>query len=429
MKSTKIRELAKYTSAICLVISVLLPSAVRAEVVNEAAGERRIFKVTAYYSPLPNQSRYVKGSYEADIRLNGRGTNAADGTEVYPGMLAAPYTYPFGTKIYLPGLGLGTVHDRGGAIVPAGLRGQAYDRIDVWMGRGEEGLARAMNWGARVVEGIVYFGSADLQSNFSYANVPLASISHLPGAAVARTQALNLLGVQRGLAQLGFYNGPINGKQNESLTAAIERFQLEKGIIASKKDAGAGVFGPKTTSSFYKINGEIEQEKHERITHIKAQLPRDVSVGNTDSGLPLLRKTLNSLGYNVESVNSAQFDQNLEETILKFQIDNRVITNAESNGAGVFGPKTRATMLAVLANRNQQLENPLRASSLLSQTIEGVDSPTDTPSVVEQPTGAPNNTKPVLVRSFPATQNVNTGVASVQTTQSKAVSATFGADL
>jgi 3D (Asp-Asp-Asp) domain-containing protein len=32
-------------------------------------------------------------------------------------MLAAPVTYPFGSVIYFPGIGIGEVADRGGAIV------------------------------------------------------------------------------------------------------------------------------------------------------------------------------------------------------------------------------------------------------------------------------------------------------------------------
>ncbi len=51
-------------------------------------------------------------------------------------MIAAPKTYAFGTQIFFEGLGLGTVEDRGGAIVDAYVRGQAYDRIDLWVGSG-----------------------------------------------------------------------------------------------------------------------------------------------------------------------------------------------------------------------------------------------------------------------------------------------------
>ena len=83
------------------------------------------FVISGYYSPLPGQDRYATGSYESDIYLNGNGTHGADGTPVYPGMVACPRTrtldngktvgYDFGTKFYIPGIGLTTCHDVGGA--------------------------------------------------------------------------------------------------------------------------------------------------------------------------------------------------------------------------------------------------------------------------------------------------------------------------
>ena len=103
-----------------------------------ASNEKKKFIVTAYYSPLPDQSFYLRGSYEADLLLNGNGTHGASGKAVYEGMLAAPKTYSFGTKIYFDGIGVGTVDDRGGAIVSSGSRGYDADRIDIWMGQGEE---------------------------------------------------------------------------------------------------------------------------------------------------------------------------------------------------------------------------------------------------------------------------------------------------
>lgn len=62
------------------------------------------FTITAYYSPLPDQCCYVRGSFEADKVLNGAGIHGADGTNVYPGMIAAPASYPFGTRVELPGM-------------------------------------------------------------------------------------------------------------------------------------------------------------------------------------------------------------------------------------------------------------------------------------------------------------------------------------
>ena len=84
-----------------------------------AATETRDFVVTAYYSPMPNQSFYLRGNYEAEKRLNGNGTHGASGKPVFTGMLAAPSSYSFGTRIEFDGLGVGIVEDRGGAIVEA----------------------------------------------------------------------------------------------------------------------------------------------------------------------------------------------------------------------------------------------------------------------------------------------------------------------
>ena len=88
----------KLISILILAIFVLQLVPVHADNASITNGK---FVVTAYYSPLPNQSYYMKGSYEADVVLNGRGTNGASGKEVFIGMLAAPKKYPFGTKIHL----------------------------------------------------------------------------------------------------------------------------------------------------------------------------------------------------------------------------------------------------------------------------------------------------------------------------------------
>lgn len=127
----------KHSISIILIFGNFLSFLSPAFATKDVPGTKK-FIVTAYYSPLPDQSFYLKGSYEADIKLNGNGTHGASGKEVYPGMLAAPKTYTFGTKIYLDGLGIGTVDDRGGAIVSSGSRGYDADRLDIWMGRGEE---------------------------------------------------------------------------------------------------------------------------------------------------------------------------------------------------------------------------------------------------------------------------------------------------
>lgn len=86
----------KKLQATLLAAAILTQSAVSfPDVSADDETAYRTFVVTAYYSPLPDQSRYLRGSYEADIRLNGNGTHGASGRPVYVGMLAAPKHYEF----------------------------------------------------------------------------------------------------------------------------------------------------------------------------------------------------------------------------------------------------------------------------------------------------------------------------------------------
>ena len=64
-------------NGLLLVVPLFLQSVLSPYLAVAAPGtpQTRKFIVTAYYSPLPNQDRYLRGSYEADIRLNGNGTH------------------------------------------------------------------------------------------------------------------------------------------------------------------------------------------------------------------------------------------------------------------------------------------------------------------------------------------------------------------
>ncbi|MBN2306974.1 peptidoglycan-binding protein [Candidatus Peregrinibacteria bacterium] len=272
--------------------------------------EKRKLLVTAYYSPLPDQTYYIRGSYEADIRLNGRGTNGADGTEVYTGMLAAPKTYPFGTRIKIPGLGVGEVHDRGGAIYAA----RDYDRVDVWMGRGEEGLARALNWGARFVEGEVYYTPHQIEPGLSFhwvsSELPLSfkqrlinntvhtpvtvtqSVTQAPepepekeNKEVKRLEQNRTLlaaglgkdatgeeveNLQRMLWDLGYYHNEITGTYDQVTMEAVLKFQIEYGVLNNKWEKGAGYFGKKTLAA---LLSAVEQK-----IEILAGYPKEVQV-------------------------------------------------------------------------------------------------------------------------------------------------------
>ena len=211
------------------------------------------FVISAYYSPLPNQRVYFRGSYEADVRLNGNGTNGADGTQVYPGMLAAPKTYSFGMKIEIPGLGVGAIHDRGGAIVEAGERAIAtHDRLDVWMGRGEEGLARALEWGVRTVTCGVYPPSATIAESFALPSQGATFVADLQ----IGDSGDDVILLQNELKTYGYFRDPIDGFYDEETSKSVLGYQLARQIVVSADSDGAGILGPATRTS---LNSEIFQ--------------------------------------------------------------------------------------------------------------------------------------------------------------------------
>lgn len=143
------------------------------------------FLITAYYSPLPDQKFYMRGGYQADIRLNWNWTNWADWTEVYMWLLAWPKWYDFWTKIVLPWLWIWTIHDRWWAIYAH----SEYIRIDIWMWKWEHWLARALNWWIQFLDWKVCDKSPELD-NLSFLSVNPKLPAHVEKRLIERTENL-----------------------------------------------------------------------------------------------------------------------------------------------------------------------------------------------------------------------------------------------
>lgn len=250
----------------------------------------KTFIITAYYSPLPCQEYYVTGSYEGDKRLNGNGTNGADGTPVYPGMVAAPKSYAFGTKLHIPGVGNVAVHDRGGAIVNAGSRDQAHDRLDIWMGYGDKGLKRALNWGKRTVDAVVYGVDAPIEEEVTLfgfdqsekeCNGVVTAVAepeyeepvvietvvkedrpevvsqevsgYFNAGLELGSEGEEVRKLQEELSNLNFYRGDVSGEYDELTAHAVFKFQQSQSIVVTADEIGAGNFGPKTRGRLNEI--------------------------------------------------------------------------------------------------------------------------------------------------------------------------------
>lgn len=340
------------------------------------------FVISAYYSPLPGQTRYATGSYEGDIRLNGNGTNGADGTEVYPGMVAAPSKYAFGTKLYIPGIGQTTIHDRGGAIVSSDgpdSRGYAYDRLDIWMGHGDEGLTRALQWGKRTVHGVLNYGVNPNIADQVYLQGYTAAESFIQSTFISPlhfkkdiffgTEGEEVKEMQDYLVQWAYLE-EATGFYGDSTAEALFQFQLDFNIVSSQEELGAGHFGINTRTQFDRLiqdekatasllkqkQGEALLVKYTDLHEEKTDFNESLGLGARGAKVTQLQEELYKLSY-LRVPATGYFDEVTEHAVFKFQQAQGILNDPNDAGAGYVGPATRSALNKVMSERyNMKLE-------------------------------------------------------------------------
>lgn len=154
---------------------------------------------------------------------------------------------------------------------------------------------------------------------------------------------------------------------------AIYKFQLDKKIVDSETEQGAGYYGPVTQSTIdeaysallakkakiLSLQTEIENAKAEqaKITDVKKQefvtminrIPA-LKIGLVDPEVRTLQILLKDLGYlNVKD--TAIYGQLTKAALAKYQFDLKVIDSVNSQYAGVLGEKSRAAMAEDLFQR------------------------------------------------------------------------------
>lgn len=324
------------------------------------APKTQTFFVTAYYSPLPNQCCYAMGGYEEDIAFNGEGIRGADGTGVYPGMIAAPKSVPFGTVIELPSVGIvGTVHDRGSAI---NVMDNDVHHIDLWMGYGEEGLARAMAWGARTVAGVIYPAGNGPKEHFALEDFD-ADPSWIAAYAVAPESALippvsegdtanAVRRLQETLAALGYFTDVPNAHFGPGTKAALQKFQSDYGFI------GDGTTLTQEVSATLLAASAIA-EKNMPV------LAEGLAVGSEGESVRQAQKLLRYLTF-YRGRTDGKYDDDLRASVLAFQLAFGVIGNDQTTGAGRIGPVTKK---AILHAWKQKIVRLKVASMLVKEEI------------------------------------------------------------
>ncbi len=322
-----------------------------AKVAAQPSGETRMFTITGYYSPLPTQPYFLTGSYASEIRLNGHGKTSADGTPVFPGMIAAPSSYEFGTKLCIPKFGCGTIHDRGGAIVEAGKRNLAkHDRLDLWLGYGEAGLRRALAWGVQQVPVEVFDKHAPIKNTVNFSvPLPLHEILDFPAfphfsknLASGDTGEL-VRALQQALQKFPFFTGSINGQYDTATKQAVQAFQLKYFVIATPHELGAGRFGPKTRQRFSETYYQMLIQAQVEQAWTKFSFETDQGRGKRNADIVKLQQLL--IQEELLTVYPTGFFGPLtEKALIAFQLKHGIIHSPNQSGAGTLGPKTRQTL-------------------------------------------------------------------------------------
>lgn len=372
---------------------------------SQAEEGSNYFVVTAYYSPLPDQDHYITGNYESEKTLNGQWIAGASGRGVFSGMLAAPGKYRFGTKIYLKWLGIWSVEDRWGAIVPAGERGYSHDRIDVWVWYGDEGLRRAMYWGKRKVYGYVVDSSNP--TSLDYASIPaplwatnnLKKQSYIPDVPDVFDVSLGewsdatlITKLQEILSELQIIDSSeTTWVYDENTVSSIYDFQLEHQIVIDQSSPGAWSYGPKTRAKLQEIytnHLEAIQQKQELLEEIEtikelSTLTAEEKVNwiwkpvyqEISPRVRALQKTLAELWY-FEYKDTAIFWVKTKTSLIAYQQDKNIISSQNDLWAGIFGPATRAQFkkdLSEIFFKDSLIEKELYEEYKLANEARGIE--------------------------------------------------------
>ncbi len=358
-----------------------------------AASNDGYFIVTAYYSPLPNQSKYIMGNYEAEVRMNGQGYRWAGWKRVFSSMLAAPWIYSFGTKIHLEWLGIWEVADRGWAIVKSGQRNFGHDRIDLWVGHWEEGLRRAMYWGKRTIKWRVIKRWNKATVNIKRIPAPKWATAYLPNNKTftkkivkqknkrypffdywiwTKSKKESIIVLQKFLKKINLYNWKVHWIYSSQLISNIYSFQRKNNLVKNWSDINAWYWSSKTRDLVWKKYKSWDFSKKETLVKITKKTVKQnkisliskseikVNISHTQSQklvdifnkkienktwVERLQRILKKLWYYKWKV-SWEYSE-VRGSVLEFQLKNKIIKNKSSNWAWNYWPTTRKTLKKV----------------------------------------------------------------------------------
>ncbi len=347
--------------------------------------EQRQFVVTAYYSPVSSQAFYYRPDFVQEKILNGEGIAGAGWKKVFNGMLAGPSSYPFGSVIYLPWLGIWQIEDRWGAIVHAGERWHVADRIDIWMWRWEEWLVRALTFGKQTLTG--YYCEPNIlkwkkiKIWFDMDKVPFYNNLFDIALWVVRLEQWRtdiwVSTLQKYLIKLGYLQWDRQtwffGQETKD---ALCRYQVAKWILR-KGSVNCGIFSSPTSfvmkrdvSNRWLLPGDLWsvwsldyiQKKARKIfqqvdiwSDIKQYFTRAYNKWEKSDDIKKLQTILTNLSYYTWDIDWV-FDLETISALYDFQLKNKILSldNKNLSSRWWLGPATR-NKLNGLVNDNEGL--------------------------------------------------------------------------
>jgi peptidoglycan hydrolase-like protein with peptidoglycan-binding domain len=211
------------------------------------------------------------------------------------------------------------------------------DRLDLWVGHGEEGLARALAFGVQEVRGVVYpLGSAQPPESFALTSLPASLellrnyLAHEPDLLALRPRlgekTLRAQILQEHLRDAGYFSGKLTGLFGEVTHGSLARFMREFGLQGSGEELTEEV-------AAYLVAAVRRRSVPEPVSTIVEQ-------GSPRETILRAQRTLRFLGA-YRGRTHGVYDARFEEAVQKFQKGQGIISADEDPGAGRIGPRTR----------------------------------------------------------------------------------------
>jgi 3D (Asp-Asp-Asp) domain-containing protein len=369
-----------------------------------ASCEDGIYNVSAYYSPLPGQESYSTGTYAGDIRLNGSGVNTASGVSTYDVdslFLAAPSCFKFGSILEVEGIGRLKVLDRGGSI--------KGNKLDIWLGFGQEALNDALKFGRQDLA-VKVLSDDSIVSPVKLVNISTGTTDPFQILEDIKPGSKNpvILMFKQFLFDLDLYSNEIDDIYDESFIASLNSFikhhpnltKIDPKIILSLSDQKiilkTFLSSPNEYISLESLLnnddlilkykevllalGFIKSSEFEtsNFSTILVNFAREFNLSEEDalsylskivvdssfdfftiplklgdSGLQvrILQKLLKELNY-LNTDPTGYYGKITENAVSKLQLNTGLVTSNDLSVAGYFGPSTRAFLNNLLLKKS-----------------------------------------------------------------------------